>query len=94
MSDEKLELLRDLALDRAMLGWPLRVYAYLLKDLDLVEFREVKRLPLARRLQLDESNARKLLRILVSRGYLEAEGSTGAQRRYRLVRSTEDKHVA
>jgi hypothetical protein len=94
MSQEKLDLLQELSLDRAMMGWPLRVYAYLLKDLDQVEFREVKSLVVARRLRLDDSNARKLLRILVVRGYLEVKGNPGAIARYRLTVSSAESAVA
>jgi DNA-binding IclR family transcriptional regulator len=94
VSADKLRLLRELALDRPMMGWPLRVYAYLLQELDQVEFREVKSLVVARSLRLDDSNARKLLRILVARGYLEVQGSSGQIARYRLADRSNAKAVA
>lgn len=91
MSAEKLHLLREMTLDRAMMGWPARVYSFLLPDLDLLEFREVKRLLVVRKLQVDEANARRILQFLVRRGYLELESRAGAPHRYRLIASSTEE---
>jgi predicted ArsR family transcriptional regulator len=78
---------QDAKLDKALRGdISIVLYLHLLDELDPVEFKEVKRVVLANRLDVSENAVRRALKKLVTRGYLRrARGKPGEPHRYRLV---------
>lgn len=75
--------------DKALRGdMSLVVYLHLLDMLDPVEFREVKQLALAARLEISERTIWGAIEKLVEHGYLRrGKVHPGEPRRYRLVYS-------
>ena len=74
--------------DQALRGSPIIVYLHLLYELDPVQWREVKHLALAARLEMHENTVSQALHLLTTRGWLERQHLTpGSPRRYRLVYS-------
>lgn len=63
--------LRRAAVDRRTQGRPLRIYAFLLPDLDFEEFRPVKLLVVAQQLRIAKGHVSHSLRLLVVTGHLE-----------------------
>lgn len=80
---------QDAKADKALRGdISLVVYLHLLDELDPMEFREVKRVALATRLDVSERAVQRALKKLASRGYLRrGRSKPGEPRTYRLVYS-------
>jgi predicted transcriptional regulator len=80
---------RDAKIDKALRGdISLVVYLHLLDELNPVEFREVKRVALAVRLDVSERAVQRALKKLVRQGYLKrGRVKPGEPQRYRLVYS-------
>jgi hypothetical protein len=77
--------LRDATTDLGLRGAPLLVYVYLLHELDPVEHRPLKILPVATILHLKEVTTWRAIRRLVDNRYLEQGPVDGRIRTYRLV---------
>jgi hypothetical protein len=79
----------DAIADRALIGFPLTLYAYLWHYvLDPVQFRPVKQLALAAHFGVDERTVRRAIATLLERQYLERGPVDPTEARtYRLVHS-------
>lgn len=80
---------RDAKIDKALRGGiSLLVYLHLLEELDPTEYREVKRVALAAKLEVSEKGVQRALKKLVRGNYLRrARRKAGEPQRYRLVYS-------
>lgn len=79
--------LRTLALDRRLGPRAIRVYGFVIQDLDFRDFRPVKVLAVARCLGIQRQHAGQALKMLVRTGYLERDGRVepGGCFTYRLI---------
>ena len=78
--------LADAKDDPALKDSALRVYLHLVYDLSPVEWREMKNVALARRLNLSERTVEYAMSTLIHRGYIEAEKRMpGSPQTYRLI---------
>lgn len=79
--------LRRLALDARVGPRAIRVYVILAEELDLVQYRPVKLLPVSTLLRIKRSKVSEALKALVALGYLDRNGRAwpGGPFTYRLV---------
>ena len=71
MRYEREEALRRVAIDVRAQGRPLRVYCFLLAELDFEEYRPVKLMVVGQQLRLAKGHVSYALRVLILTGHLE-----------------------
>ena len=82
-------VLAQAALDRAIMGRTMQVYVYLTGELDVCQFRPIKKGAISRAMKLERALVSRAITTLETRGYLESQADPDDDRRrvFRLLYS-------